>query len=173
MDRHSTADEHLLALIEIPKGSRNKYEWDEVSGHVILDRFLSSSTVYPVDYGFLTGHRGEDGDPLDCLVCVSEPTFPGCIIPVKPVGLLKMHDEAGPDDKVVCVPLRDPGWSTSRTSTTCRRTSWSKSSTSSTSTRTSNTSRSRPTAGGRWPTRWRRSTRRKRREEDRGPGSVD
>jgi inorganic pyrophosphatase len=112
MDRHSTADERLLALIEIPKGSRNKYEWDEVSGHVILDRFLSSSTVYPVDYGFLTGHRGEDGDPLDCLVCVSEPTFPGCIVPVKPVGLLKMHDEAGPDDKVVCVPLRDPGWST-------------------------------------------------------------
>jgi inorganic pyrophosphatase len=111
MDRHSTADEHLLALIEIPKGSRNKYEWDEVSGHVILDRFLSSSTVYPVDYGFLTGHRGEDGDPLDCLVCVSEPTFPGCIIPVKPVGLLKMIDDAGPDDKVVCVPLRDPGWS--------------------------------------------------------------
>jgi inorganic pyrophosphatase len=57
------------------------------------------------------GHRGEDGDALDCLVCVSEPTFPGCVVPVKPVGLLKMHDEAGPDDKVVCVPLRDPGWS--------------------------------------------------------------
>jgi inorganic pyrophosphatase len=111
MDRHSTAGERLLALIEIPKGSRNKYEWDEASGHVILDRFLSSSTVYPVDYGFITGHRGEDGDPLDCLVCVSEPTFPGCIIPVKPVGLLKMSDEAGPDDKIVCVPLRDPGWS--------------------------------------------------------------
>ena len=111
MDRHSTADEQLLALIEIPKGSRNKYEWDPVSGHVVLDRFLSSSTVYPVDYGFLMGHLGEDGDPLDCLVCVSEPTFPGCVVPVKPVGLLKMHDEAGPDDKVVCVPLRDPGWS--------------------------------------------------------------
>ncbi len=103
--------EQLYAFIEIPKGSRNKYEHDEETGHVILDRFLSSSTVYPTDYGYLIGHRGEDGDPLDCLVCVSEPTFPGCVIPVNPVALFKMSDEAGIDDKIVCVPVRDPGWS--------------------------------------------------------------
>ena len=78
---------------------------------MILDRFLSSSTVYPTDYGYLIGHRGEDGDPLDCLVCVSEPTFPGCVIPVHPVALFKMRDDAMVDDKVVCVPVRDPGWS--------------------------------------------------------------
>ena len=101
----------LLALIEIPKGSRNKYEYDEATGQIHLDRFLSSSTVYPTDYGCLLGHRGEDGDLLDCLVCVSEPTFPGCVIAVNPVALFKMRDEAGVDDKIVCVPVSDPGWS--------------------------------------------------------------
>ena len=100
----------LLAFVEIPKGSRNKYEYDEATGRVVLDRFLSSSTVYPTDYGYLIGHRGRDGDPLDALVCVSEPTFPGCVIPVKPVALFKMLDEKGEDDKVVCVPVHDPGW---------------------------------------------------------------
>lgn len=103
------ADE-LLAYIEIPKGSRNKYEYDEELGQVVLDRFLSSSTVYPTDYGYLIGHRGRDGDPLDAMVCVSEPTFPGCVIPVKPVALFKMRDEKGEDDKIVCVPTHDPGW---------------------------------------------------------------
>jgi inorganic pyrophosphatase len=102
----------LLALIEIPKGSRNKYEYDEGIGEVILDRFLSSSTVYPTDYGYLIGHRGRDGDPLDVLVCVSEPTFPGCVIPVKPIALFDMRDEKGQDDKIICVPLNDPGWNT-------------------------------------------------------------
>jgi inorganic pyrophosphatase len=108
------ADEDLLAVVEIPKGSRNKYEFDEERGEIVLTRFLSSSTVYPTDYGFLRGHRGEDGDPLDCLVCVSEQTFPGCVIPVHAVALLKMHDEAGVDDKIVCVPHHDPGWSRMR-----------------------------------------------------------
>jgi inorganic pyrophosphatase len=102
--------DQLLAYIEIPKGSRNKYEYDEELGEVILDRFLSSSTVYPTDYGYLIGHR--DGDPLDAMVCVSEPTFPGCVIPVKPIALFKMHDEKGEDDKIVCVPTHDPGWNT-------------------------------------------------------------
>jgi inorganic pyrophosphatase len=102
--------EQLLAYIEIPKGSRNKYEYDEGIDQVILDRFLSSSTVYPTDYGYLIGHRGRDGDPLDTLVCVSEPTFPGCVIPVKPIALFKMRDEKGIDDKIICVPLHDPGW---------------------------------------------------------------
>jgi inorganic pyrophosphatase len=107
--------EDLLALVEIPKGSRNKYEYDEQIGAIVLDRFLSSSTVYPVDYGYLIGHRGRDGDPLDALVCVSEPTFPGCVIPVKPIALFKMRDEKGEDDKVVCVPTHDPGWNTAQT----------------------------------------------------------
>jgi inorganic pyrophosphatase len=106
---HGLANE-LLAVIEIPKGSRNKYEYDEGIGAVILDRFLSSSTVYPTDYGYLVGHRGRDGDPLDAVVCVSEPTFPGCVIAVKPIALFKMEDEKGIDDKIVCVPKSDPGW---------------------------------------------------------------
>jgi len=101
---------NLLAYVEIPKGSRNKYEYDEGLGELVLDRFLSSSTVYPTDYGYLVGHRGRDGDPLDAMVCVSEPTFPGCVIPVKPIALFKMRDEQGEDDKIVCVPLHDPGW---------------------------------------------------------------
>ncbi len=110
----SLADE-LLVCVEIPKGSRNKYELDETLGVLILDRFLSSSTVYPVDYGYLIGHRGRDGDPLDAMVCVSEPTFPGCVIPVKPIALFKMRDEKGEDDKIVCVPLKDPGWNHAET----------------------------------------------------------
>jgi inorganic pyrophosphatase len=103
-------EDQLLAFIEIPKGGRNKYEFDEGLGRVVLDRFLSSSTVYPTDYGYLIGHRGRDGDPLDVLVCVSEPTFPGCVIPVKPIALFKMHDEKGEDDKIISVPTSDPGW---------------------------------------------------------------
>jgi inorganic pyrophosphatase len=107
--------EQLLAYVEIPKGSRNKYEYDEELDELTLDRFLSSSTVYPTDYGYLIGHRGRDGDPLDAMICVSEPTFPGCVIPVKPIALFKMRDEKGVDDKIVCVPLRDPGWNEAET----------------------------------------------------------
>ena len=108
---HVDLTDHLLAFVEIPKGGRNKYEFDEASGRIVLDRFLSSSMVYPADYGFLIGHRGLDNDPLDCLVCVSEATFPGCVIPVHPVAMFEMRDEAGIDDKIVCVPVGDPGWS--------------------------------------------------------------
>lgn len=108
----SDSPEGLLAFIEIPKGSRNKYEYDPELDTVVLDRFLSSSTVYPTDYGYLIGHTGLDGDPLDCCVCVSEPTFPGCVIAVKAIALFKMEDEAGTDDKVICVPKNDPGWNT-------------------------------------------------------------
>ena len=92
MAEHGLTDE-LLAFIEIPKGSRNKYEYDEEIGAVILDRFLSSSMVYPTDYGYLMGHWGRDGDPLDAMVCVSEPTFPGCVIAVKPIALFKMRED--------------------------------------------------------------------------------
>ena len=109
------AGDELLAFIEIPKGSRNKYEYDEAVGAVVLDRFLSSSTVYPTDYGYLIGHRGRDDDPLDAMVCVSEPTFPGCVIAVKPIAVFKMHDEKGEDDKIACVPTHDPGWNHAET----------------------------------------------------------
>ena len=97
-------------LVEIPKGSRNKYEWNEELKAITLDRFLFSSVVYPTDYGFIPETLAEDGDPLDAMICVSEATFPGCVIAVKPIALFKMEDEAGIDDKIVCVPCHDPGW---------------------------------------------------------------
>jgi inorganic pyrophosphatase len=100
----------LHCLVEIPKGSRNKYEWDEELGAIRFDRFLFSSVVYPTDYGFIPETLGLDGDPLDMMVTVSEPTFPGCVIPVKPIALFKMSDDKGIDDKVLCVPLQDPNW---------------------------------------------------------------
>jgi len=100
----------LNCVIEIPKGSRNKYEYDPRLGAIKLDRFVSASVVYPTDYGYLPETTAPDGDPLDVLVCVSEPTFPGCVIPAKAVGLFRMADEKGPDDHLVCVPLEDPGW---------------------------------------------------------------
>lgn len=103
---------HLYAVVEIPKGSRNKYEWDEKLGAIKLDRFLYSSVVYPLDYGFIPDSIGEDGDPLDAMVVVSEPTFPGCWIEVKPIALFRMHDDKGSDDKVICVPVSDPNWNT-------------------------------------------------------------
>jgi inorganic pyrophosphatase len=102
--------EVLHVFVEIPKGSRNKYEWDEQLGAIKLDRFLFSSVVYPTDYGFIPDTLAIDGDPLDAVVCVSEPTFPGCMIAVKPIALFKMRDEKGVDDKVICVPLKDPNW---------------------------------------------------------------
>jgi inorganic pyrophosphatase len=105
-------DYELTCVVEIPKGSRNKYEYDPELGGIKLDRFISASVVYPTDYGFIPETLAPDGDPLDVLVCVSEPTFPGCIVVTKAVGLFKMADEKGPDDHVVCVPCNDPGWNT-------------------------------------------------------------
>ena len=103
-------EEPLICFVEIPKGSRNKYEYDHEAGGIKLDRFLFSSMVYPTDYGFIPDTLGLDGDPLDAMVCVSEPTFPGCIIDVKPIALFRMEDDKGVDDKVLCVPLQDPAW---------------------------------------------------------------
>ncbi len=103
-------DPPLYCMVEIPKGSRNKYEWDEELQAIRFDRFLFSSVVYPLDYGMIPDTVAEDGDPLDAMVAVSEPTFPGCVIPVKPIALFKMVDEQGVDDKVICVPLADPNW---------------------------------------------------------------
>jgi inorganic pyrophosphatase len=104
--------EPLVCIVEIPKGSRNKYEYDPQLGAIKLDRFVSASVVYPTDYGYVPETLAPDGDPLDVLVCVSEPTFPGCLVPSKVVGLFKVSDEKGPDDHVVCVPCDDPGWNT-------------------------------------------------------------
>ena len=100
----------LVCVVEIPKGSRNKYEYDPRLGGIKFDRLLMSAATYPADYGYLRGTLGQDGDPLDALVCLYEPTFPGCLIPVKPVGMFEMRDEKGIDDKIICVPLHDPYW---------------------------------------------------------------
>jgi inorganic pyrophosphatase len=104
-------ESNVVAFVEIPRGSRNKYEYDAELGRVVLDRHLFTSMSYPADYGFIVDTLGEDGDPLDALILVSEPTFPGCAIRVRPVGVFHMTDEKGPDEKVICVPLRDPEWS--------------------------------------------------------------
>ncbi|UUO02435.1 inorganic diphosphatase [Mycolicibacterium novocastrense] len=97
-------------VIEIPKGSRNKYEVDHESGRVKLDRYLYTAMAYPTDYGFFENTLGEDGDPLDALVLLPESVFPGCIVEVRPVAMFRMTDEAGGDDKVLCVPADDPRW---------------------------------------------------------------
>jgi inorganic pyrophosphatase len=94
--------------VEIPKGNRNKYEVDHATGRIRLDRTLFTATQYPADYGFIENTLGRDGDPLDALVLVPEPTFPGCLIRSRAVGMFRMRDEAGPDDKVLCVPAGDP-----------------------------------------------------------------
>jgi inorganic pyrophosphatase len=95
-------------LIEIPKGVRNKYEMDHSSGRLRLDRTLFTATQYPADYGYIEDTLGQDGDPLDALVLVQEPTFPGCVVAARAIGMFRMTDEAGRDDKVLCVPGGDP-----------------------------------------------------------------
>lgn len=105
-------DAPLHILVEIPKGSRNKYEYDEELKAIKLDRYLFSSVVYPTDYGFIPETWALDDDPLDAMVCVTEPTFPGCIIPVKAIALFRMTDDDDQDDKVLCVPHNDPNWNT-------------------------------------------------------------
>ena len=97
-------------VVEIPRGSRNKYEYDHHAHHIRLDRRLFSATVYPADYGFIPDTLGEDGDPLDALVLVEDPTFPGCWVSGRPVGVFWMEDDKGPDAKIICVPAGDPRW---------------------------------------------------------------
>lgn len=97
-------------LIEIPKGSRNKYEYDFELKKIRFDRMLFSSMMYPADYGFIPETLALDGDPLDVLVLGSQPTFPMCVMEVKPVGVFHMADEKGPDEKLICVPVSDPIW---------------------------------------------------------------
>lgn len=96
------------AIVEIPRGSRNKYEFDAATGILRLDRVLFSSVHYPGDYGFIAGTRCGDGDPLDVLILVEEPTFPGCHVRIRPIGVLLMEDECGEDEKLLGVPVADP-----------------------------------------------------------------
>jgi inorganic pyrophosphatase len=99
------------AVIEIPRGSRNKYEIDHETGRVHLDRVLFTPFVYPVDYGYFDNTLGGDGDPLDALVLLEFPVYPGVVVAVRPVGVLPMEDDGGIDEKVICVPVKDPRWS--------------------------------------------------------------
>jgi inorganic pyrophosphatase len=109
-EKYGHADESVTIMIEIPKGSRNKYEYDKEKKRLKFDRMLFSSVHYPSDYGFILDTLAEDGDPLDALVLLWEPTFPGCIIEARPVGLFDMWDEKGKDEKILCVPVNDPLW---------------------------------------------------------------
>ncbi|HZC04375.1 MAG TPA: inorganic diphosphatase [Ktedonobacterales bacterium] len=104
----------IEAIVEIPRGSRNKYEYDHDRGVFRLDRVLYSSVHYPTDYGFIPGTRSLDGDPLDVLVVVDEPTFTGCHIRVRPIGTLIMIDEKGEDEKILGVPHDDPRFTETR-----------------------------------------------------------
>jgi inorganic pyrophosphatase len=101
----------LVAVIEIPRGSHNKYEVDHETNEVWLDRTLFTPMTYPAEYGYIDGTLGEDGDPLDALVLLEYPTFPGCRVKVRPVAAFVMSDEAGRDVKILCVPAKDPRWS--------------------------------------------------------------
>ena len=94
-------------VIEIPAGSRNKYEIDHATGQIRLDRMLFTSTRYPYDYGFVENTLSLDGDPLDALVMLDEATFPGCVVSCRVIGMLRMSDEAGGDDKLLCVAAGD------------------------------------------------------------------
>ena len=100
--------EAVDVFVEIPRGSRAKYELDKASGRIRLDRVLHSSVHYPADYGFVIDTLAGDGDPLDALVIVEEPTFPGCVVPARPIGTLFMRDSKGEDEKILAVPVGDP-----------------------------------------------------------------
>jgi inorganic pyrophosphatase len=100
----------LRCVVEIPRGSRNKYEWDEELGGIALDRFLSAAVAYPTDYGFIAGALGADEEPMDVLLAVSEPTFPGCLVRARPVALMMLEVEGTAEENVLCVPCHDPGW---------------------------------------------------------------
>lgn len=104
------ANKTFDVLIEIPKGSRNKYEYDFDLQKIRFDRMLYSSMMYPGDYGFIPETLALDGDPLDVLVMGTEPTFPMCVMEVKPIGVFHMSDEKGQDEKIICVPVTDPIW---------------------------------------------------------------
>jgi inorganic pyrophosphatase len=97
-------------IVEIPQGSKNKYEADHNTGAIWLDRTLFTSMQYPADYGFFPHTLADDGDPLDALVLLAEPTFPGCHVMVRAVAMFVMSDEKGDDAKILCVAAHDPRW---------------------------------------------------------------
>jgi inorganic pyrophosphatase len=107
-------DEAIDVVIEIPTGSRNKYEYDHAQHVIRLDRRLFTATTYPADYGFVPDTLAGDGDPLDALVLVADPTFPGCVLRVRILGMFSMRDEKGLDDKLICVLFYDPQWDDAR-----------------------------------------------------------
>jgi inorganic pyrophosphatase len=102
------APEAVYAVIEIPRGSRNKYEYDKEKEAFILDRVLYSPVHYPAEYGIIPKTLWDDGDPMDILVLMDQPTFPGCIIETRPIGVMNMIDTGDKDDKILGVPVDDP-----------------------------------------------------------------
>jgi len=110
------APEEINVVVEIPEGSRNKYEYDKTLNVFRLDRALHSPVYYPGDYGFVPQTLAEDGDPLDVLILVVQPTFTGCLVVARPIGILKMVDNGEPDDKVLCVPVGEPAYNGVHTS---------------------------------------------------------
>ncbi len=98
----------INVLIEIAGGSKNKYEFDKDMNAFALDRVLFASVKYPYDYGFVPNTLADDGDPLDGMVIMDEPTFPGCVIAARPIGMLEMIDGGDRDEKILCVPAEDP-----------------------------------------------------------------
>lgn len=102
-------------LIEIPGGSKNKYEFDKDLNAFALDRVLYSSVQYPYDYGFIPNTLADDGDPLDGMVIIDQPTFPGCVIAARPIGMLEMIDGGDRDEKLLCVPAKDPRYAEVKT----------------------------------------------------------
>jgi inorganic pyrophosphatase len=98
----------INVLVEIPAGSKNKYEFDKDMNAFALDRVLYSSVQYPYDYGFIPNTLADDGDPLDGMVIMDQPTFPGCVIAARPIGMLEMVDGGDRDEKILCVPAKDP-----------------------------------------------------------------
>ena len=147
-----------VVFVEIPSGSRNKYEYDEELGGIVLDRRLFTAMTYPADYGFVEGTLAEDGDPLDALVLVSDPTFPGCRIRVRAIGVFHMEDEKGPTRSSSASRSATRRSSASPTSTTSRTSSATRSSTSSSGTRISSRRSGPRRAAGVIATRRRRSS---------------
>lgn len=105
-------DETVMVRVEVPKGTRNKYEWDEERQALVFDRRLFAAVTFPTDYGEILDTLAEDGDPIDAIMCISESTFPGCLVQAKPIGVLLAVDssDGDRDDKVLCVPDSDPAW---------------------------------------------------------------
>jgi inorganic pyrophosphatase len=105
------APDEVTVIIEIPRGSQNKYEIDKETGLISLDRVLFGANVYPMDYGFVPQSYWEDGDALDALVMTTNPLFPGCLVSCRPIGVMHMIDSGESDDKLICVPTKDPRFS--------------------------------------------------------------